>query len=61
MGQTNRFGRLAAIAIRADGRRVPLRLPAPAGVSILAKLESLVLGLLVLIIGSRREPGDWRR
>jgi hypothetical protein len=60
MGQTNRQRSLVAIAVRGDGSRAPVRLPAPAGASIIAKLESLVLGLLALLSGSRREPGDWR-
>lgn len=61
MGQTDRSRKLVAIAIRADGRRVPVRLPDPAEVSILAKLELVVLGLLALLTGSRRESGGRRR
>jgi hypothetical protein len=61
MGQTNRHRNLVAIAIRADGRRVPVRLSAAAEVSLLARLESLVLELALLITGSRRESGDRRR
>jgi hypothetical protein len=61
MGQTHRSRKLVAIAIRDDGRRVPVRLPDPAEVSILAKLELVVLGLLDLLTGSRRESGGRRR
>jgi hypothetical protein len=61
MGQTNRSRKLVAIAIREDGRRVPVRLPDPAGVSILSKLELVVLGLVALLTGSRRETGGRRR
>jgi hypothetical protein len=52
--------RFAAIAIRADGRRVPVRLPS-AEVSILSKIELVVLDLLALLLGSRRESGGKRR
>ena len=51
----------SAIAIRADGRRVPVQLPSNVEVSILGRLELIVLGLLALITGSRQEPGDRRR
>jgi hypothetical protein len=61
MGQTDRRRSFAAIAIRADGRRVPVRLSSDVEVSIVGKLEALVLGLLALITGSRWEPGDRRR
>jgi len=61
MGQKDRSRKLAAIAIRADGRRVHVPLPDPAEVSILAKLEQVVLGLLALLTGSRRESGGRRR
>ncbi|CAN5481855.1 hypothetical protein BH24CHL9_BH24CHL9_08700 [soil metagenome] len=61
MGQTDRHRTLAAIAIRADGRRVPVNLPSNVEVSILGRLELIVLGLLALITGSRQEPGDRRR
>ena len=61
MGQFDRDRRYAAVAIRADGRRVPVQLPESADVSILAKLETIGLGLLALITGSRREPGGRRR
>ena len=57
MGQQHRDRRLAAVAIRADGRRVPVQLPDAAEVSILAKLELVALGLLAILTGSRREPG----
>jgi hypothetical protein len=52
--------RLTAVAIRADGRRVPVRLPS-AEVSILSKIELVVLDLLALLLGSRRESGGKRR
>jgi hypothetical protein len=55
--RTNRT--YAAVAIRADGRRVPVRLESQNG--LLAKLDLLVLGLLALITGSRREPGGRSR
>jgi hypothetical protein len=61
MGQTDRRRSFAAIAVRADGRRVPVRLSPDVEVSIVGKLEALVLGLLALITGSRWEPGDRRR
>jgi hypothetical protein len=61
MGQTDRNRKFAAIAIRRDGTRVPVRMPDPAGVSILGKLELVVLGLLALLTGSRRESGGRRR
>lgn len=51
--------RFAAVAMRADGRRVPVQLPV-AEVSILAKLELVVLGLLGILTGSRRETGGRR-
>lgn len=51
--------RIAAVAMRADGRRVPVQLPV-AEVSILAKLELVVLGLLGILTGSRRETGGRR-
>ncbi|GEM_PF-3537207 len=61
MGQADRNRDLVAIAIRGDGARVPVRLPAPVGVSILGRLELLGLGLIALLTGSRREPGGRRR
>jgi hypothetical protein len=61
MGQTHRHRSLAAIAIRADGRRMPVRLSDAAEVSLVARLESLVLELAIILTGSRREPGDRRR
>ena len=61
MVRTDRSRKLVAIAIRADGSRVPVRLPDPAEVSILAKLELVGLGLLALLTGSRRESGGRRR
>ena len=60
MGQIDRSRKLVAVAIRADGRRVPVRLPL-AEVSILSQLELLVLGLLAILTGSRQEPGGKRR
>ena len=61
MGQTERQRELSAIAIRADGRRVPVRLPQSVEVSIIGKLEGIILELIGLITGSRWEPGDRRR
>jgi len=61
MGQTDRQRHLAAIAIRSDGKRVPVRLSQPVVVSLLGKLEVVVLELIGLITGSRWEPGDRRR
>jgi hypothetical protein len=61
MGLFDGNRRFAAIAIRADGRRVPARLPDAAEVSILAKLELVALELLGLLLGSRRESGGKRR
>jgi hypothetical protein len=60
MGQIDRSRKLVAVAIRADGRRVPVRLPL-AEVSILSQLELLVLGLVAILTGSRQEPGGKRR
>ena len=61
MGQSDRNRRLSVIAIRADGRHVPVTLSSDVEVSIIGKLELLLLGLLALITGSRWEPGDRRR
>ncbi len=61
MGQTSRQRHFAAIAIRGDGTRVPVRLPQSVEVSLLGKLEVIVLELRGLITGSRRESGDRRR
>ncbi len=61
MGQSDRQRYLAVIAIRGDGQRVPVRLPQPLVVSLLGKLEVLVLELIGLITDSRRESGDRRR
>jgi hypothetical protein len=61
MGQTDRQRDFAAIAIRGDGTRVPVRLPQPVAVAFLGKLEVVVLELISLITGSRRETGDRRR
>lgn len=61
MGQTYRQRQFAAIAIRGDGRRVAVRLPQPVEVSLLGKLEVVLLELIGLITGSRWEPGDRRR
>lgn len=61
MGQSDRQRNFAAIAIRDDGTRVPVRLPQPVAVSLLGKLEDLVLELIGLITGSRWESGDRRR
>jgi len=56
--RTNRS--FVAVAIRADGSRVPVRLASPSE-TLFAKLDLLVVGLLALITGSRREPGGRRR
>ncbi len=61
MGQFDRQHYYAVIAIRGDGQRVPVRLPQPLAVSLLGKFEVLVLELIGLITGSRRESGDRRR
>jgi hypothetical protein len=61
MGQSNRQRMYAALAIREDGARVPVNLPQPVLVSLLGKLEVVVLELIGLITGSRWEPGDRRR
>ena len=61
MGQSDRQRHFAAIAIRGDGVRVPVRLPQPVEVSLLGKLEDIVLELSGLSTGSRRESGDRRR
>jgi len=61
MGQTDRQRHFAALAIRRDGRRVPVRLPQDVEVSLLGKLEDVLLELIGLITGSRWESGDRRR
>jgi len=61
MGQQNRYRRLVAVAIRADGRRVPMQLPDDSEVSLIAKLELVVLELIGILTGSRRETGGGRR
>ncbi len=61
MGQTERQRDLVAIAIRDDGTRVHVRLSQPVEVSLLGKLEVVVLELIGLITGSRWEPGSRRR
>jgi len=61
MGQIDQQRNYAALAIRKDGTRVPVNLPQPVEVSLLGKLEDIVLELIGLITGSRWEPGDRRR
>ena len=61
MGKTDRQRVLAAIAVRGDGRRVPVRLAHDVEVSLLGRLEVLGLELIGLITGSRWESGDRRR
>jgi hypothetical protein len=61
MVQTDRQRSFAAIAIRGDGTRVSVRLSQPVAVSLLGKLEGVVLELIGLIAGSRWESGDRRR
>jgi hypothetical protein len=61
VSQFDRSRAYSAVAISADGRRVPVQLPYTADVSLLAKFELLVLELIALITGSRREPGGRRR
>ena len=61
MGQTERQRRFAAIAIRGDGTRVPVRLSPNVAVLLLGTLEALALELIGLITGSRRENGGMRR
>jgi hypothetical protein len=61
MGQTERQRRLAAIAIRGDGTRVPVRLPQNVAVLLLGQLEAIALELIGLITGSRWESGARRR
>jgi hypothetical protein len=60
MGQQQRHRRLVAIAIREDGRRAPVQLSDNAEVSLLAKVELVVLDLIGILIGSRRESGGKR-
>ncbi len=61
MGQDQSRDRVA-IAVTADGRRVPVRVPDPtSSVSILGILRLVGLGVLSLITGSRREPDGTRR
>jgi hypothetical protein len=63
LGQTNHSPELVAVVVTADGRRVPVRFSdTPAAlVSPLSIVKDIVLGLLALITGSRREPGGRRR
>ena len=61
MGQRDRERKFAAIAIRGDGQLVPVLLPMDVEVSLLGKLEDVLLELIGLITGSRRESGDRRR
>ena len=61
MGQQNRYRRLVAVAIRAEGRRVPMQLPDESEVSLIAKLELVALELIGILTGSRRETGGGRR
>ena len=61
MGQTDRQRYLVAIAIRGDGKRVPVNLPQPVSVSLIGKLEVIAFELIGLITGSRWESGDRRR
>jgi len=62
LGQTNTNRDRVAIAVTADGRRVPVRLPADStvDVTLIGILRLLGQGVLSLITGSRREP-DGRR
>lgn len=60
MGQSDRQRYFAAMAIRADGSRVPVRLPQNVEVSLLGRLEVLALELIGLITRSRWESGDRR-
>jgi hypothetical protein len=61
VGKTGRQRTLAAIAIRGDGRRVPVQLAHDVEVSLLGRLEVFGLELIGLITGSRWESGDRRR
>ena len=61
MGQIDRQRQYSALAVRGDGTRMPVNLPQPVEVSLLGKLEIIVLELIGLITGSRRESGDRRR
>jgi len=61
MGQSDRQRNYAALAIREDGTRVPVNLPQPVEVSLIGKLEVVLLELIGLITGSRWESGDRRR
>jgi len=62
VGQTETNRDRVAIAVTADGRRVPVRLPddSTADVTLFGVLRLLGRGVLSLITGSRREP-DGRR
>jgi hypothetical protein len=61
MGQTERQRHFAAIAIRGDGTRMPVKLSQNVAVLLLGKLEAIALELVGLITGSRWESGDRRR
>jgi hypothetical protein len=62
LGQTVSKRDRIAVAVTADGRRVPVRLPddSTVDVTLLGILRLLGQGVLSLISGSRREP-DGRR
>jgi len=62
LGQTNRDRDRVAIAVTADGRRVPVLLPDETivDVTLLGVFRLLGREVLSLITGSRREP-DGRR
>ncbi len=61
MVRTNGQPDFAAVVVTADGRRVPVRYRDTApGESLLDTLRLLVIGLVALITGSRREAGGPR-
>ncbi|HEX5467186.1 MAG TPA: hypothetical protein VFW92_10985 [Candidatus Limnocylindrales bacterium] len=61
MVRANQQHDLVTVAIRADGRRVPVRLSDVSGSpSLIDIVRDLLLGLIALIAGSRREPGGSR-
>jgi len=61
MGRSKRQREYSAIAVRGDGTRVSVALPQDVEVSLLGRLEVLLLDLIGLIAGSRWESGDRRR
>jgi hypothetical protein len=61
MGLADRQRDYAALAIRGDGTRLPVRLSQDVAVLLLGRLEGIVLELIGLIAGTRWGSGERRR